>query len=92
MGFALYLPEMFVGHVEGTGLKIPQNPSEFDKSEYPHWEVFLLLHLGRKIPSMGDIHYNAEIIAKIPDNQIKEITINQLQLLGVDLSESATLF
>jgi len=92
MGFAFYFPEMFLNHVEGTGLKVPEDASEFNKDEFPHWEVFLLLHLGRNIPNMNDIHYNAEIIAKIPDDQIRKITVNQLQALGVDLSEGSTLY
>lgn len=78
-------PEMFRNSIENTGLKLPKNMNNFDSNEYPHLEVFLTLHLARPIDLNNSIN-NAEIIAKVPDDKIKTITITQLQALGVNLN------
>ena len=81
----LSLPEMIVGPAEQAGLKVPPDVNAFDKNEYPHWNVFCAVQLGSPMPSPVAHWENAELIAKIPEDQIREVTFNQLLELGLQI-------
>lgn len=76
-GTIFYFPEMFLNYIEGSGLKIPKDLKNYDPQEYPHYSVFEKLHLGIPI-DIYSLHDNAKIIAKLTNDEIKTITLNQL--------------
>lgn len=65
-------------------LTVPDNVSDYKAEEYPHWRVFENIHLGVPM-SMSQIERNANIISKIPDNKIRQVTHKELIDLGCDL-------
>lgn len=80
----LCFPEMFKVHLSDSNLKCPDNFSEYDKEEYPHFHIFLMSHLETEI-RIDSLKEDADIIAKIPEDKIRNITIGELIDLGVNL-------
>jgi len=80
---------MFVVHTENTGIKIPPDPNNYEKHEYPHWAVFITIHCGHAF-DYTVLEENARIIASIPDDKIKEITLDDLKELGCDVEPNMT--
>lgn len=77
-------PGMLVAAAEKAGMKIPPNPDNyFDvANEFPHFAVFCNAQLGRPMNPMS-VHWdNAKVIAKIPLNKIKTITLKELEKRG----------
>jgi len=81
MAVAFFNPCMY--NVEGTGLVTPPNVDDFKATEYPHFHVFLNVHLGQAF-DLSTIEANACIIAAIPNEKILEITLRELYKLGVN--------
>lgn len=73
---------MFKAHIERSELKQPSNFEDYDPEDYPQFHVFMLSHLGYPI-NIGDLEDNANIIANIPDEEIKSVTFEELARLGV---------
>jgi hypothetical protein len=70
-------PNMFLNHIKNTGLKIPSDLENYNPEEYIQYHIFMLLHLGVPI-DVFSLKYNAEIIAKLSDEESKTITLEQL--------------
>lgn len=75
-------PEMFYNHIKDSKLKMPEDFENYDPEEYPHFHVFMLTHLGQPI-DIAALEDNANIIADIPENAIKSVTLNDLMEKGV---------
>ena len=77
-------PGMLVGAAEKAGMKVPSNPESFDPEMFPHFQAFCNIQLGR---SMGwtDHWTNAEVIASVPEDQIRLVTIADLINLGLTI-------
>lgn len=88
MAIARFVPSMFDRFLDGSGITVPKNhedPDAWNPDEYPHYAVFLNLHLGRAFPD-AVLESNAKAIAKIPDDKILEVTIKELETeYGVDI-------
>ena len=78
------LPDMLRPHLDGVAIKQPDDFENYDANEFPHFHVFLMLHLARPI-DVAAISENARIIASIPDDEIRTITIQELLDLGMHL-------
>ena len=78
------LPIMLVGPAEEAGMKVPENPDEYDSVDYPHWHVFLSAQLGIPLPSPASHWHNAKIVADIPNSKIKKVTPENLIELGFE--------
>lgn len=77
-------PEMIVGAAIQAGIKVPEDLSEYDKQEYPHWNVYCMAQLGHRIPRCGCHWDNAKVIANITDDKIKLVTVQDLINLGFE--------
>lgn len=75
-------PGMFYNHIKDSKLKMPEDFENYDPEEYPHFHVFILTHLGQPIDIVA-LEDNANIIADIPENAIKSVTLNDLMEKGV---------
>lgn len=79
-----YFAEMFKNHIDDSNLKMPENFEEYDPEEYPHFHVFMIMHLGQLI-EISALKDNANIISAISDEDIKKITPEDLFNLGLEL-------
>lgn len=64
--------------------KLPEDLDEYEAELFPHYHVFSTLHLGRGLDT-SSVDPNARIIAEVPDDEIRTITLEQLQILGLDM-------
>ena len=73
---------MLAGAAEGAGMKVPPNPDgEWKADEYPRFHIFCTLQLGCAMYP-GEHWDNAKVIAAIPDDQIKLVTVEDLVKAG----------
>lgn len=74
---------MIAKAAEDAGIKVPNEPDgDFDKDEFPHFAVFCNVQLCRAMTDPAEHWGNAHIIAKIPNDQIRNVTISHLRDLG----------
>ena len=79
-------PTLLVGPCNEAGIKVPENPADldgYDPDEYPHWDVFLGVQLGRPMPEPTSHWKNAKLIAELNDDEIRTITVNDLLKRGL---------
>lgn len=77
-------PEMFRSHIEGSTLKCPPDWENFAAEKYPHFAIFMKLHLGAPIET-DYLKRNADIISSIPESEIHVVTVQDLFDKGVIL-------
>lgn len=77
-------PRMIEQAARDAGMKVPPDVTEdYDKEEYPHWAVYCTLQLG--VPVRWGNHWkNARIIAQVPEEKIKTMTVRDFEDLGFD--------
>lgn len=78
------IPALLVNPAEEAGMKVPDDPEDFDAEEFPHFHVFLLLQLGRRMPTPSAHWENAKIVAAVPDAKIKKMTAADFNALGFE--------
>lgn len=81
----MILPSMLLDAAQQAGMKCPEldENETFDKEQFPHFHLFCNAQLNRPI-TWGNHWNNAKIIAAIPENQVKTITWDDLDILGFD--------
>jgi hypothetical protein len=81
----LAFPRMLVEPAKKAGIRVPEDvDKDYDKQKFPHWHVFCTVQLGATMP-YPSVHWrNAEVIAKIPEDKIRILTLSDLQELGVE--------
>lgn len=79
----IMLNSLLVEPAKQANIKVPDNIEEYDPQEYPHFHVYCTFQINRPIPTPTSIWTNAEVVANIPESQIREITFNQIVELGV---------
>ena len=82
---------IFAGMLEEAakraGIKVPPNPDKgYDPNTYPHFSVFCSVQLCRPLTSWGEHWENAEVVAAIPEKDLKTITLDQLLKKGLRYS------
>lgn len=76
-------PSMIAQAAEEAGIKVPADPDgEYIPAEYPHWHVFCLLQLGRRV-RWGEHWDNAKVIAAIPEEKLKEMHLEDFIKAGL---------
>jgi hypothetical protein len=73
---------MIVDSAVKAGMKVPEDPDDFDAEQFPHFHAFCNVQLGYRMPNLHCHWGNAEIIAAIPEDKIKTITVKELLELG----------
>jgi len=86
---AILIPRLIACKVDETGIDIPDDPNEFKNEEYPHWAVLCAVTLGVPLNwgTAGDwMCHNAEVLVRIPKDEVLTLTYGQLVDRGVELS------
>lgn len=78
-------PSMLVNPAKEAGMKVPEDAENFDPHDFPHFQVYLIMQVGRPIPHTDSHWTNAKIIAAVPDDKIKELTVPELMALGLEI-------
>lgn len=75
---------MLVGAAKQAGMKTPEDPDEgFDPKEYPHFDIFCTVQLGRAI-RWGEHWDNAKVVARIPNEKLDTVTLQDLLNDGLE--------
>lgn len=75
-------PGMFKPHIEDSNLKLPDDFEDYDPEQYPHFHVFMLTHLCQPI-YIWALEENANIIAAISEDEIRQVTFEHLIKKGI---------
>ena len=85
-------PPTSVAHQPGVnaakkaGMKTPEDPDNgYDKEKYPHFFIYCMVQLCRRI-RWGEHWDNAVVVAKIKEEKLKTITLEQLIAMGLEYS------
>lgn len=78
-------PELLVGPAEEAGIKVPPDVENYNDSQFPHWHMFCLIQLGSPMPHWTAHWENAKVISKIPEADLKKITFDDLESMGIQL-------
>ena len=83
----LAFPGMIAQQAEKAGMKTPESPDKkWDFQKYLHFGVFCELTLGRPLRwGTTAIQENADIIAAIPLEELKKMTLEQIKGKLADL-------
>ena len=86
---------MLAGPMAEAGIRVPPDFAEkMDfyeiylpnlREEYPHLFVYAIAQLGAALPSPTSHWTNAKIIASIPDDKIRSITMGELLDMGWEI-------
>lgn len=77
-------PGMLVSAAEKAGMKVPPNPDgEWNKDEYPHFNIYCLVQLARPI-RWGEHWDNAKVVAAIPNDKLDSVTLQDLIENGLE--------
>ncbi|RJQ30280.1 hypothetical protein C4565_00415 [Candidatus Parcubacteria bacterium] len=79
---ALFFPEMLVEPAKKAGMKVPKDVDNYDQEKYPHFFVYCTMQLGTPMPFPGCHWDNAKIVASIPVDKIKKVTVFDLKEMG----------
>lgn len=72
------LDEMLVRFARDADIAVPPDLDEYDKEQFPHWEVYAAMQLGRPISGESPL-LNAQVIAAIPDDRIRKVMATELE-------------
>jgi len=79
-------PGMLATAAEKAGMKVPPDPDgEWKVEEYPHFNIFCVVQLGRRI-RWGEHWDNAKVVAAIPEEKLATITLMDLIESGLEYS------
>ena len=79
----VYDPSEIVEAAEKARMPVPPNPDRFDEEIFPHFHVFCVLQLGRTVNHINECYTNAKVIAQVPSEKIKEISLHELTKMGL---------
>ena len=83
----LAFPEMIVPAAKKAGMKVPKDANDFDSNKYPHFCVFCIVQLCRPMLRLDEHWNNAKIIAAIPEDKIRTVTLEQLLAKGLGYAQ-----
>ena len=81
----LAFPSMLTEAAKTAGMKTPDlsKTEEWDREAFPHFTVFCGAQLERPMSSPTEHWDNAKIIAAIPDDRIRQMTVADLLAAGL---------
>ena len=75
-------PEMLIGPAEQAGMATPEDAEDYDANSFPHWHVYLSVQLGTGLPYPSAHWDNARVVASIPEDRIRKVTMADLFAAG----------
>lgn len=79
-------PGMIAEAAQRAGMKTPPDPDDkWNPDEFPHFQIFCNIQLARPI-TWGEHWHNAKVIAAIPENKLKTITLDDLIAKGLQFT------
>lgn len=75
-------PGMLVTAAQEAGMSVPPDPENFSGLDYPHFYALFVHQLGKPVRFPGEHWHNAKIVAQVPDDRIREVTLDDLIELG----------
>jgi hypothetical protein len=82
--------EMLLPHIKDSKISLPEDLNVYSRRRYPHWHIFKATHLGVAIDP-STLAGNADIVAKLTDEEVKTVTIEDLIAKGMHVSNSTRL-
>jgi len=82
-------PSILAAYAIEAGMKVPDNPDEFDKEQFPHFFIFCAMQLGAPMPHAAAGWENAKAIAAIPEEDLKTITADDIYKRGFQIGDSS---
>ena len=79
--------EMLMAPAEKAGMKIPTDPRNFDRNQFPHFTVYAAMQLGQSMPTPTSHWHNATVIAAIPDEKIRELVTVIKRILKKEIKQ-----
>ncbi len=85
----LVFPTMLVPAAERANIAVPpdltdETDIEKIKNEFPHFFVFCQVQLSRPMSEWTSHWDNAEVIARVPADEIRQITLEKLVSMGLE--------
>lgn len=77
---------MLTAAAQLAGMKVPPDPDDFDPEKFPHFHVFCLLQLSRPVRVHGEHWNNAKVIADIPEDKLRTMTLGDFIEAGLEYS------
>jgi len=78
-------PDMLKNHIENSNLKQPEDFNNYNLEEFPHFSVFMATHLCCPVDVYA-LEDDANIIAAIPEDQIRAVTYGDLVEMGMSVA------
>jgi hypothetical protein len=79
---------MLVAPATEAGMKVPEDPEDYDPEQFPHFDVYLKCQLGASMPNPSAHWNNAKLIAGYSDAKIKTLTYAELLEDGFEVGRS----
>lgn len=73
---------LLVGPATEAGIKVPDDPEEYDPNEFVHFHVFCNVQLGAPMSPETPLA-NAIIIAQLTEAELRTLTLKQLIARGI---------
>lgn len=71
-------PSMLLEAATRAGMKVPDDPDNFNEKEFPHFHLYCITQLNRKI-RWGEHWENAIVITNVPEVDLDKITLGELR-------------
>lgn len=78
----IQVSQILIPYAQDAFIPVPHSIEQYNASDYPHWNLFNLMHLGQKFSDTLLTH-NAHVISRIPDDEVLDIPPSQLAARGL---------
>jgi hypothetical protein len=78
----IIFPSELVEPAKEAGIPVPPDPDDYNPEEFVRFNIFCTMQLGQIMPNNHAHWDNAKIIARIPEEKLKTININELIEMG----------
>ncbi len=83
--YMIAFPGMLVEPAKQAGMKVPEDPDNFNPDEYPHWNIYLTVQIGAPLPNWTAHWDNAKVVAALTEEQCKTITYKEILEMGLQV-------
>lgn len=79
-------PSILASYAKDVGMPVPVDPDQFleEKEQFPNFAVYCLLQIGTAMPNWNSARTNAEIVAAVPADKVKDMTLADFEALGFE--------